>query len=51
MASLNITFRDKSSLTPVTRCTTDNLPAHVKGSAEWNTVAGHTRYYIPERFF
>jgi hypothetical protein len=51
VASLSLTFPSETTLTAITHRTTDNLPAHVKGSAEWDTVAGQTGYYIPGHYF
>jgi hypothetical protein len=51
VASLNVTFLNDTSLTPITCHTTDNLPPHIKGSAKWETALGHTGYYIPACLF
>jgi hypothetical protein len=46
VASLQIAFAPNNQATPVTRRTHDDLPAHVKGTVEWNR---HNRgYYIPQ---
>jgi hypothetical protein len=47
VASIEVLFPSDTTLTSVTRQNTDNLPAHVKGIAEWKTVGPYTGYYIP----
>jgi hypothetical protein len=47
VASIEILFPSDTTLTSVTRWNTDNLPAHVKGIAQWETVGRYTGYYIP----
>jgi hypothetical protein len=46
VASLQIAFAPNNQATPVTRRTHDNLPAHVKGTVEWNRP--NRGYYIPQ---
>jgi hypothetical protein len=47
VASIEVLFPSKNTLTAISQQTTDNLPAHVKGSAQWDTVGSFTGYYIP----
>jgi hypothetical protein len=47
VASIEVLFPSETTLTAVSQRTTDNLPAHVKGIAEWSTVGQYTGYYIP----
>jgi hypothetical protein len=47
MASIEVLFPSENTLTAVSRRTTDNLPAHVQGNAQWTTVGTFTGYYIP----
>jgi hypothetical protein len=47
VASIEVLFPSENTLTAVSRRTTDNLPAHVKGNAQWSTVGTFTGYYIP----
>jgi hypothetical protein len=47
VASIKVLFPSENTLTAVSRQTTDNLPAHVKGNAQWDTVGTFTGYYIP----
>jgi hypothetical protein len=51
VASLSITFPSETTLTAINRRTTDDLPAHIKGSTEWDTIVGQTGYYIPRHYF
>ena len=47
MASITQTLFDDDRLTVVTTRTTDDLPAHVKGIAQWGSIDGHpATYYI-----
>jgi hypothetical protein len=46
VASLQIAFAPNNQATPVTRRTHDDLPAHVKGTIEWNRP--NRGYYIPQ---
>jgi hypothetical protein len=46
VASLQIAFAPNNQATPVTRRTHDDLPAHVKGTVEWNRP--NRGYYIPQ---
>ena len=49
MASLRVTFESNNRFTPVTRQTTDDLPARVKGTAYWLNHTTHpSRYYYTE---
>jgi hypothetical protein len=50
VASIEVLFPSKTALTAVSRQTTNNLPVHVKGSAEWNTIGVYTGYYIPTQY-
>jgi hypothetical protein len=47
VASIKVLFPGENTLTVVSRRTTDNLPAHVRGNAQWTTVGTFTGYYIP----
>jgi hypothetical protein len=47
VASIDVLFPSENTLTAVSRRTTDNLPTHVKGNAQWTTVGTFTGYYIP----
>jgi hypothetical protein len=46
VASLQIAFAPNNQATPVTCRTHDDLPAHVKGTVEWNRP--NRGYYIPQ---
>jgi hypothetical protein len=46
VASLQIAFAPNNQATPVTRRTHDDLPAHIKGTVEWNRP--NCGYYIPQ---
>jgi hypothetical protein len=46
VASLQIALAPNNQATPVTRRTQDNLPAHIKGTVEWNRH--NCGYYIPQ---
>ena len=49
MASLIVTFETNDRFTPITRRTTDDLPAHVKGTAYWLNHNTHpSGYYYTE---
>lgn len=49
MASITVTWECDDRFTPVTRRTTDDLPAHVKGTAYWLTHNTHpSGYYYAE---
>jgi hypothetical protein len=50
MASITALFPSETTLTAISRRTTDDLPAHVKGSAQWDTISGFTGYYIPAQY-
>jgi hypothetical protein len=50
MASISVLFPSKTTLTTVSCQTTDDLPAHIKGSAQWDTVGVFTGYYIPAEY-
>jgi hypothetical protein len=47
VAGIEVLFPSENTLTAVSRRTTDNLPAHVRGNAQWTTVGTFTGYYIP----
>jgi hypothetical protein len=46
VASLQIALAPNNQATPVTRRIQDDLPAHIKGTVEWNRH--NCRYYIPQ---
>jgi hypothetical protein len=51
VASLHYTVPDTDSLTEVQRCTSDDLPTHVKGVAQWFTLLGRKPgYFVPGKY-
>jgi hypothetical protein len=46
VASLQVALAPNNQATPITRRTHDDLPAHVKGTVEWNRP--NRGYYIPQ---
>jgi hypothetical protein len=46
VASLQVALAPNNQATPITRRTHDDLPAHVKGTVEWNRP--NHGYYIPQ---
>jgi hypothetical protein len=51
VASLHYTIPDTDSLTEVQRRTSDDLPAHVKGVAQWFTPLGRKPgYFVPGKY-
>jgi hypothetical protein len=51
MASIQVNIPLDNTPVPFTRCTSDNLPDHVKGSIKWQKPSGiGNRYYIPQRY-
>jgi hypothetical protein len=47
VARIKVLFPSATTLTAISQRTTDDLPSHVKGIAEWITVGPYTGYYIP----